>query len=236
MRKNQRKPYAGYKRAHLMTMIGSIVLGLCLIIATIVMVCNFKVEVKVEQQPVTANTQQPIEQTPAQKVVNTTTDNTPTTNTPTNKPEVAEATETGKDNPVVAPAETEEPAEILPAYTEPEAAETEEVNPIVNPEETEEPGEVITPVEEEPAEEIQHTTVRVTVNVYTNYGNIKRCKTVFKYIEGAVGSTLTRNEIEEMILAMYPDFNEVSSLNCPESYTFTEVDGVFTGTIKIKIK
>ena len=343
MKKTNRKAYAGYKRAHLYSAIATVILGLCLIAATIIVVCCFKVEVKVENPTTTINQTQPINSdvkpeseaktdvptdattkaktdvptdTTTDTTIDTTTDTTtieikenPTENTveePTEDTETikystltvtvniytnicktkfveitmpvgttlslsqiktlildefptfnyartvgvpatytfteednglpgiikistitVEATETEENNPEVIQAETEEPTVVEETpETEAEAAESEENNNII-PEQIEEPAQA--PTEAEPVEEPIITSIlTITVNIYTNI-----CKTVFVKIERPVGSVLTRQEIKDLILEMYPTFNRVRSTGTPDSYTFVEEDGQLPGVIKI---
>lgn len=347
MKNNKKNAYKGYKRAHFYTMIGSIALGLCLIIATIIIVCFFSVEVKVENPTTTvtqiqpnniapeattdANNAEPKATTDAESNTTTTEETTTPTvketeentdeltevkystltvrvniytgiytltyldivkpigttlsredikviilntypsfndirafGTPANytfsdtdevldgefkiktvAEEVIEATETVNDNQEITPTETEEPTTepetVETTETVAEATETEKDNQEVAPTETEEPAQAPTEAEtepktepvEEPVEEIiidenNTSTLTITVNIYTNI-----CKTEFVKIEKPIGTVITRQEIKDYVLSLYPSFTRVRATGTPESYTFVEEDGKFPGIIKI---
>ena len=347
MKKTNRKAYKGYKQAHLITAIATIILGLCLIAAVIIVVTCFKVEVKVEAPTTTVTQIQPINSdgqseseakhdaepdaatdttTDAESNITTTTDaesnveiinNIPTENPVEENTEIVdtikystltvtvniytnicrtkfveftmpvgttltlaqikelildefptfnyartigvpssytfteennslpgivkistitvEATETEENNPEVIQTETEEPTVVETPEPEAEATETGKDNQEVTPTETEEPAQAPTEVEpeaepvEEPIIDINNTSIlTVTVNIYTNI-----CKTVFVNIEKPVGTTMTKQEIKDYILSLYPGFNRVRSTGTSDSYTFVEEDGQLPGVIKI---
>lgn len=206
MRKTNRKPYAGYKRAHLYSAIGTIVLGLCLIIAVIIMAVNFRVEIKVEQQPTI--TTEPVQQ----------------------QQNVAEDTKGSTEDPQI----EEVPAEEIPAVEEITPTEEPTAEEIIPIEETpvEEPTtpEVAEPVTEEPTieepaiaeptteeAEVEIVTVLVTVNFYNN-----GCTTKTIEIRAEANTILTKADIKNLVAEQYPAWGRVSSTGLPTEFTATD--------------
>ena len=215
MRKTNRKPYAGYKRAHLYSAIGTIVLGLCLIIAVIIMAVNFKVEIKVDQQPVTTAPvqQQPVvedKETPAEdpQIEEIPTEEIPAVEeiTPTEEPTTEEITPV-EETPVTTPV-IEEPVIEEPVIEEPVIAE---------------------PTTETPTEEaeVEMVTVLVTVNFYNN-----GCTTKTVEIRTEANTILTKADIKILVAKQYPAWGRVSSTGLPTEFTATDGAKV-PGTVKL---
>lgn len=217
MRKTNRKPYAGYKRAHLYSAIGTIILGLCLIIAVIIMAVNFKVEIKVDQQPV-ATTQ--VQQQPVAE----------DKETPAEDPQIEEIpTEEIPAVEEIIPTEEIPTEEIIPVEETPveEPATPEVVEPII-----EEPTIVEPTTEETPTEEaeIEIVTVLVTVNFYNN-----GCKTKVIEIRAEANTILTKADIKNLVAQQYPAWGRVSSAGLPDEFTATDGAKV-PGTVKLYVK
>lgn len=193
MRQTNKKPYAGYKRAHFYSALGTIILGLCLIIAVIIMAVNFKVEIKVDQQPITTA---PVQQ----------------------QQTVAEDKEASAEDP-----QTEEiPTEEIPAVEETPVEETttpEVVEPVTEEPTTEEPVIAEPTTEETPTEEaeVEMVTVLVTVNFYNN-----GCTTKTVEIRTEANTILTKADIKNLLAEQYPEWGRVSSAGLPDEFTATD--------------
>ena len=94
-----------------------------------------------------------------------------------------------------------------------------------------------TPAEEpveEPAEEVKTSTLTIAVKCPNKYGNVSITNTVFVEITATVGTTYARAEIRQIVLSMFPNYENVDSKGVPASYTFTEMDSNLPGVIILK--